>query len=315
MNEPGSIQSKPVLFIVGVGRSGTSLLQSMLGSHKKICFLPETQFLRKYLFHSKKNKAINKKGFQEFKNILKSDSAFKRLNISPNDCVNENEFSVYNVYEQILKIHLLKCKKEIPGDKDPRNLDFIKAIHKHFSEARVLHIIRDPRDVILSRTKADWSKKWPLFLHTCMYNTQLIRARQHSLKLFNTNYFELFYEDLIEKPEAELRKICEWLNISYDPCMQQYQEVAKSLVSTAEMQWKKETLGPLLSKNKEKWKKDFSPYQVALIESICKTAWKKLPYKKANYLQLSFFEKLKINFAVCVSKLFYIFYPLRLKFL
>ena len=37
------------IFIIGVGRSGTSLLQSMLNSHSKIAFTPETHFIRSYM--------------------------------------------------------------------------------------------------------------------------------------------------------------------------------------------------------------------------------------------------------------------------
>ena len=37
------------LLIVGVGRSGTSLLQSMLAAHSGIVMMPETSFIRRYL--------------------------------------------------------------------------------------------------------------------------------------------------------------------------------------------------------------------------------------------------------------------------
>ena len=40
------------LFIVGVGRSGTSLLQSMMAAHSKIVMMPETSFVRRYLVTS-----------------------------------------------------------------------------------------------------------------------------------------------------------------------------------------------------------------------------------------------------------------------
>lgn len=306
---------EPIIFIVGVGRSGTSLLQSMLATHRDICFLPETQFLRKYLFAEKKYKLINKKGAAVFQKILNEDLTFKRLNISVEECVKKENFSVKNVYQNILKIYSSTTAKKISGDKDPRYLDFIKAIYNHFPEAKILHIIRDPRDVILSRTKAAWSSKWPLLLHACIYNAQLLRGRKIGFKLFNEQYFELFYEDLIERPETELKRLCEWLNVAYDPNMLNYQEVAKGLVSAEEMQWKKEILGPLLNKNKEKWKNVFSPFQIALIQSVCKPSWKQLPYTRMNNLQLSQFEKIKIIFAKFFSGIFNIFYPLRLKLL
>ena len=39
------------IFIVGVGRSGTSLLQSMFASHPEVKFIPETAFIRRYVLN------------------------------------------------------------------------------------------------------------------------------------------------------------------------------------------------------------------------------------------------------------------------
>ena len=47
------MSTKNYVFILGIGRSGTSLLQSMLDSHSKIKFLKENQFLRKVLYGKK----------------------------------------------------------------------------------------------------------------------------------------------------------------------------------------------------------------------------------------------------------------------
>ena len=57
------------IFIVGVGRSGTSLLQAMLNAHSKITFTPETHFIKSYL--SKKFK------LSECKNKIFKDKYLK----------------------------------------------------------------------------------------------------------------------------------------------------------------------------------------------------------------------------------------------
>lgn len=304
------------IFIIGVGRSGTSLLQSMLGAHPAIGFLPETQFLRKYCFSTRSKKLIEKKGSGFFRQKLRDDASFARLQIRPEDCVlDQTPVSIIGVYGQILKKYLLGRNKTIPGDKDPRNLDFIKEIHQYFPDARILHIIRDPRDVVLSRTKAEWSKRWPFFLHACMYDVQLTRGRKWANRLFKDHYREIFYEDLLEQPEEVLKEICNWLNCAYDPAMLRYQDTAKSLVASSEMQWKKETLGPLLKKNKNKWRTELTAYQVSLVERICTPALRQLPYKKADVEGVSGMQRLKIAFFLIFSRIFKLLYPLRLKWL
>src|SRR5690606_3195892 len=132
------------------------------------------------------------------------------------------------------------------GDKDPRFLDFIPQLYKFFPHSKVIHIIRDPRDVTLSRTKADWSKHWPFFMHPIMYNAQLERGRTLGKSLFKSNYLECYYEDLITSQEEVLKTISNFLKVDYNPSMLNFGESAKKLVDQSEMQWKKETLGPLL---------------------------------------------------------------------
>lgn len=310
------MKARPILFIVGVGRSGTSLLQSMLNAHSNVCFLPETQFLRKYLFNNITRHKANRAGHKNFKSVLENDRNFARLNIDAQKCIGETDFSVFNVFSNILVACANRTGKDILGDKDPRNLDFIEPIFNHFPSAYVLHILRDPRDVVLSRTKADWSKKWPFFMHSVLYNTQMIRGRRTARKLNQGQYLEVFYEELIATPERVLNDITDFLKLEYEPSMLNYQTAAKELVSESEMQWKKETLGPLLSNNKEKWKAAFSNYQITLIERICAPALKELPYKLyGKWDTLSLWEKVKIQCAVMFSKIFALIYPLRVKWL
>jgi len=66
-----------MIFIIGLGRSGTSLLQSILNAHSEIAFLPETHFLRKYVFPGK----LKNKSDVEIKTILKNDEHYKRAGI------------------------------------------------------------------------------------------------------------------------------------------------------------------------------------------------------------------------------------------
>lgn len=159
-----------LIFIVGVGRSGTSLLQSMLNAHPNIVFLPETQFLRKYVF--KKNSSVNKKN--NLQNLLEKDEKFKVLDINLNGLHNKN---AKDVYLSVIK-HYEQDNSLYVGDKDPRLLDYLSQLYEFTPKSKVIHIIRDPRDVVLSRTKADWSKHWPFSLHAYLYNAQIQMGRK-----------------------------------------------------------------------------------------------------------------------------------------
>ncbi len=275
---------KPV-FIVGVGRSGTSLLQSMLDAHPKITFLPETHFYRNYVSAKKTRARLEQAGLSSFKTLLDSDEDFKRVNISTDELLKDfingtQEFNLEEVYRTMLEQYLINYPEtHFVGDKDPRNIDYLESLYKSFSDAKILHIVRDPRDVLSSRMKAAWSKHRPVWQHVLLYETQIKRGRKMGKELFGRNYYEFRYEDLITYPEITLQKIAAHIEIDYDENMLQFSKSAERLVDQREMSWKKETLGPLLKSNKDKWKENLKPWQINLAEQVCTTAFKDFDYE------------------------------------
>ncbi|MBI1222779.1 MAG: hypothetical protein GC180_09275 [Bacteroidetes bacterium] len=302
--------NKPI-FIFGVGRSGTSLLQSMLNAHPDIAFLPETHFFRKYII----KQAFNGLTREEILSLLREDDDFKRAKISevqisdnlPDDEL-ESEMSWFNA---LAKAYLDEKQKHHLGDKDPRNMDFVSELKHFFPDARVIHLMRDPRDVVLSRTKADWSKSWPFFLHAYIYRAQMPRGRRLGKKYFGEAYLELNYETLIGNAEETLKQICVHVGVDYDPAMLAFSESAKELVSAHEVSWKKETFGPLLTSNTRKWEKEFSDYQIAMIQKvngfIFKNGYERHPVK------LPFYKHLALTMHQMLSWAFMLVYPWRLK--
>ena len=256
-----------MIFIIGVGRSGTSLLQSILNSHSEISFLPETQFLRNYVF--KKNILINESNYRQIIKQLENDSRFSRLNIYPELVIEKSE-NMIDVYKSITNLFLKNKNKKIVGDKDPKIIENIKSLNYFFPNSKIIHIIRDPRDVVLSRTKARWSKKYPYFIHSIIYYLQMTLGRKMLYKYYSkSNYYELKYEDLIRESDYELKKICNFLGVEYEKNILNYQDSSSELVSKDEFDWKKETFNPVDSKNFNKWKKEFNFFKILIIESIC----------------------------------------------
>ena len=70
-----------MIFIVGVGRSGTSLLHSILNAHSEVTFIPEINFIRRFLSSSILTDLYKSKGDNGLINMLETDSTIKRLNI------------------------------------------------------------------------------------------------------------------------------------------------------------------------------------------------------------------------------------------
>ncbi len=270
--------------IVGVGRSGTSLLMSMLNAHPAICMPPETHFVGQYIV---KRSYAN---LPDVVKILSKDFRFMRLNLDIDDVVrifveDKISFSVDRLYLSILNTYASKKQVKIIGDKAPKNIEYLPVLKKVCPTIKVIHIIRDPRDVYLSRKRAEWSKSRNDILQLLAYRSQYSLGRHFGPKLFGENYLEVYYEKLLSNPEAELDRICNLLGIRFDERMLKFSESARELVFKDEIAWKKETFGPLLKTNMNKWQKDLSSKKVRYVEAACLPAFKDKCYKRNDKSQ------------------------------
>ncbi|MEQ8303148.1 MAG: sulfotransferase [Cyclobacteriaceae bacterium] len=269
------------IFIVGVGRSGTTLLQSILNAHSDIAFTPESHFLFHYL-SPKSNKKLPKDK-EELTNILEKDDHLKRLQLDLKDLTHDLELDSnfwINLFRKILNEYAKKENVNTIGDKDPMNSGLLKVIKKYFPEALVIHIIRDPRDVLLSRLKSDWGTKYPLLAHLGDHKVSLEKAMTEGPELFQENYFETRYEDLIADTENEVKKICGFLSVDFESQMLNFSKSSEKLVSKEERQWKGNIFGQIMTKNQGKWKKGLTNFQKQISSLIIGNLIVKLGYEK-----------------------------------
>jgi len=198
-------------------------------------------------------------------------------------------------YKEVLEKYTKKRKKEISGDKDPKNIENLRDIKKVFPQAYILHIIRDPRDVILSRMHAEWSKNRNILLHILAYREQLKLGKIEGERLFKDKYYEILYEDLIENPEMEMKKIVNFLKVEYDSKMLNYYLESHKIIKENEIKWKRSCLKPILKNNKGKWKSKLPKKDVFIIESLCSEAFKMEKYKESlNRKDVIFSWKLNV---------------------
>lgn len=286
---PKSAEESPVdvrrpILICGVGRSGTSLLQSMLNAHPHVAVPPETHFFRRYVAAGGTRTRVEGESVAAFAAELAQDEDFLRAEQSPEDALaaeTDHAIDPVRVYRRILAHWARRSGKSRVGDKDPRNLDVLEDLHGAFPDAVVLHIIRDPRSVVYSRTKAEWSASRPWWSHALIAQEQLRRGRRVGRELFGESYHEVLYENLLADPAAALRRVADACGVAFDAAMLDFGASARSLVAASEVGWKKETFGPLLADNATKWKEGLSRGQVNFIERVCVEAFDHLGYERS----------------------------------
>jgi hypothetical protein len=154
------------------------------------------------------------------------------------------------------------------ADKDPRLIEFLPAVRSVFLRSHVVHIVRDPRDVLLSKSRAEWSRHRNWRLNMAAGRFQLDLADRAARELYGWRYHVVRYEDLISEPERTLRRLTHSLDLDYDESMLSYSEAAARLTDESDAAWKGETRGPLLAANSGKWRSALTRRQAAVTESV-----------------------------------------------
>lgn len=221
--EPTPEAPGPMPVVVGCPRSGTTLLAVMLDSHSQIAIPPETAFLPELHVLAGKEGAVLRR---EFFTLLTTD----RWNVSNWNDIGIGKdaywqrlcalrtFSITGGLRLLYGMYATGLGKRLYGEKTPADSRCMPQIEAYLPEARFIHIVRDPRDVVLSlrRTTAGRSVERTAQIWVDMVSVARASAKQVG------RYHEVRYEDLVLDPEAELRRICAFLELDYESAMLDY---------------------------------------------------------------------------------------------
>ncbi len=270
-NSAADLQHLKKVFVVGVGRSGTSLVHSILAAHIRTVSAPETAFVRRYVVPALFKEKSGRLGFDTVRAVLEDDPLLERLTVdgkSPLPPADGSAISMAQIYDRI--VQGLQQRSQ-PGacifvDKDPRLVEYLPTISQIWHDALVVHVIRDPRDVLASKKLAAWSRNRSVLWHVFAGRVQFTMGEKFGKRALGSRYLEIVYEELLASPESVLRKVCIFIGIDFDPGMLSFSGAAKALVTAEEVSWKSATLGPLLTANHGKWVAELGPWEIALCE-------------------------------------------------
>ncbi|MDQ3729497.1 MAG: sulfotransferase [Actinomycetota bacterium] len=218
---------KPMPFVVGVNRSGTTLLRMMLDSHPELAVPPETHFVPALFktMQDAKNKG-ERMTPEETTAFLVEHRRWGDFGLDPN-ALEERIASLKQmrpkfVLRAFYSLYAEGQGKPRYGDKTPGYVKQMGMVQRSLPEARFIHLIRDGRDVALSREDRSDAEVLTVERHALIWKRRISRARGQVERL--NHYTEIRYEDLVHDPEAALRKICEFIELPYDPTMLDYHE-------------------------------------------------------------------------------------------
>jgi hypothetical protein len=219
----------PVPFVVGVGRSGTTMLRLMLDAHSELTIPPETHFVPDLIEMFRENEATPESVYER----LTEDRRWGDFQLDADDLRGRLEaadpFEVGPALRAFYELYAEKEGKPRWGDKTPNYVDRMREIEAALPEARFVHLIRDGRDVAMSRIKRSLKDPPPMARVAKNWKRRVRRAQAAGSKL--AHYLELRYEDLVLDTEGTLRTICDFLELPFEEGMLTYYERAEERMS------------------------------------------------------------------------------------
>lgn len=227
-DQRNSLHCRPV-FIISSGRSGTTLMRSMLVASEQVAIPAETQILH--------NLAVK---FRAYKGLGWAD--LSRLMIAEFESHHDFymwEINLAPVYQKIIhlpererslakivdEVYMTYAAQKFPnarvwGDQSPLHTFYLSYIDKIFPEAKYVHLLRDGRDVISSMVKRHGNDYLYEAVHR--WKTSIKKTDVFQKTVGSGRYIEVRYEDLVQDSEVTLKRISQFINIEYTPRMLDY---------------------------------------------------------------------------------------------
>lgn len=237
------------IFVVGNSRSGTTMMGRILGANNEVFTFRELHFFeqlwdpaqddgplddRRAVALATRLLTIQRDGYYTPKDpalyVNEAREIIKRL---PRTRTGREVFAAFLEHEAL--IH----GKSVPCDQTPRNIYFWREILATYPDAFIVHIVRDPRDVLLSQ-KGRWKRRnlgasnmprgevlrsWVNY-HPITISAMWISGIRAAGDLESyPRTVTVRFEDLVDGAEESIKKICKVLGLSFQPEMLQVPRV------------------------------------------------------------------------------------------
>lgn len=264
-----ALRSKAPVFVLGCPRSGTTVLYHMLLSAGNFAvYRAESSVFSILQPHfGNLGSESNRRNLLQLwlKSRLFQSTGLKPEDISEKiqrDCRSAGDFLRITMEETARRQGVERW-----SDCTPDHLLYIPEIKRQIPNALVVHIIRDGRDVALSYVKQGWAypfawdRKEHLSVAGLYWEWIVRRGREHGRAL-GQDYYELHYEDMVEKPHQTLRALGDFIGqeLDYD----KIQQVGIGSVSKPNTSF--DTGGAFNPVGR--WAKQMTPEQLADVESL-----------------------------------------------
>ena len=228
---------RKIIFIVGMPRSGTSLIEQIISSHNNVYGGGELVFLKELIENKIENKTV--KDIKNFENFFQDIGS-----------------------NYINKISFIDNSKKVFTDKSPLNFKYIGFIKNIFPNSKIINCERNKLDVCWSNYKNYFGGSLP-FTNSLKDLGMYYKLYEDLMNFWKVNYsdeiYDLDYNKLINNSENEIRRLLDFCELEWDPNCLNHQKNTKSIKTASSTQARKS-----INKSGLKTSDPFAPYLTEL---------------------------------------------------
>ena len=267
----------PPLLVLGVRRSGTTLLRVMLDRHSELAVPDESYFIPQLADRHRGSIDVD-----EFTDDLRRLSTLREWDV-PVDEVRarlRRGMLVGDAIAAVYEVYAARHGKPRWGDKTPMYMQRLRMLERLFPDALYVHLVRDGRDAALSflampqgivtetwahpRTAGEFAAQW---------RTEVEAAQRLGRRVGPRRYHELRYERLVADPVHEVERICSFAGLAYEPAMLEYAPEVDVSAKPHQQSLKRPPTPGLRD-----WRTQLSPDDAAQFEDVAGDLLRRLGY-------------------------------------
>lgn len=229
-------------FIIGSGRSGTTLMRAILVSHGTVAIPPESYVIPSVI---RAYQSLNHLPWPDLCRVIigrfESSQDFRHWEISLAPACREAmelppaRRDLASIIDIVFRCYL---NEHFPaatmwGDKSPVNTTYVTWLDKLFPSARYIHLLRDGRDVVNS------------FIHSGIHSSlraacedwqdRVRAARRFGERIGGGRYLEIRYEDLVQQPRSQIERVTAFLGLEFNEAMLHHEAIVPNLRDIVEL--------------------------------------------------------------------------------
>ena len=214
-NKNKNKNSKKIIFIVGLPRSGTTLLEQILSAHRQVFGAGELDFLRQI---------VNKYFIQDNKLLPQK---INELQLLGNNKIND---------EYLNYLENLNNNSIVTIDKGPQNFIWIGFIKLFFQNPKIIHSKRNLKDTFLSTYKNNFASKDMDWSYDPSEITKYFNFYYDYMsfwkKICGDFIYDVDYENVINNRNVEIRKLLNYCELDWDENCLNHHQNKKTIIKT-----------------------------------------------------------------------------------